>query len=84
MLFASLHKIYASQLFFHSEKSSSKYDQQEKMTHNKDTYLLHVGKLNRQILPFVSCPLQSMLCLIKWDAEVKCYEYWHHTEHVIR
>lgn len=54
------------------------------MTHNKDTYLLHVGKLNRQILPFVSCPLQSMLCLIKWDAEVKCYGYWHHTEHVIR
>jgi len=30
MLFASLHKIYASQLFFHSENLSSKYDQQEK------------------------------------------------------
>jgi hypothetical protein len=30
MLVASLHIIYACQLFFHSENLSSKYDQQEK------------------------------------------------------
>jgi hypothetical protein len=35
------------------------------------------------LIPFVNWLLQFMFYQIKWDVEVRSYEYWHHTEHVI-